>query len=122
MEIRCDVSTLAHIEAPPRTSLNAAKVAASGQLFDWLSAGGGERSGSEPAAGLAFTDVSLPRKNAGLRNKAEKTGGEIGCRVGGARWASGPPLSGLYYINGDPTRTSIKLCKAHLEEQPHPLC
>lgn len=35
---------------------------------------------------------------------------------------TGPLLSGLYYINGDPTRTSIKLCKAHLEEQPHPLC
>lgn len=31
-------------------------------------------------------------------------------------------LSALYYINGDPGRTSIKLCKAHLEEQPRPLC
>lgn len=24
-----------------------------------------------------------------------------------------------YYINVDPSKTSIKLCKAHLEEQPH---
>lgn len=44
------------------------------------------------------------------------------CKAGGARWESGPPLSSIYYINGDPARTSIKLCKAHREEQPHPLC
>lgn len=44
------------------------------------------------------------------------------CKAGGARCESGPPLSSIYYINGDPARTSIKLCKAHLEEQPRPLC
>lgn len=31
--------------------------------------------------------------------------------------SSQPP----YYINADPSKTSIKLCKAHLEEQAHPL-
>lgn len=55
-------------------SLNAAKVAALGQLFDWLSAGGGERSGSEPAAGLAFTDVSPPRKILVSEIKLKKQG------------------------------------------------